>query len=367
MALASRLGSGLRLESLKFLGHCVAVNDSIRFVIAGLGWWGKSWTDVLKIHPRAQLVATVDPSTVARDWSREKLGLMHFSDLDDAFGEIDADAVLVTTPPKLHSAVLINALEHRKHVLVEKPLAASPGEIPDILRAVEKSDAKVMVAQGYRFMDSATLLRQAFQSGRIGEIQAIRILFRQYVPDILKQDHPLYQLKHSILIDMANHHFDLIRFLTRREFSKVIAFEYETPENLFRSPSSAFCLLTLDNGISVTWDADWCHDQPRTSWEGEWEFIGSDARMFWRGEQDSENRNRYHPVLSIKGSDGSTKKVPFQESIGDRRVPLLDHFVESILHGRQPEPSVWDNLGVLRAVFGCIESSISGREIFLKD
>lgn len=321
---------------------------------------------MLKIHPRAQLVATVDPSAAARDWSRTKLGVMHFPDLDSAFREIDADAVLVTTPPKLHSPVLIEALEHGKHVLVEKPLVASPGEIPGVLRAVEKSDAKVMVGQGYRFMDSATLLRQALQSGKIGEIRAIRILFRQYVPDILNPDHPIYQLNHSILVDMANHHFDLIRFLTWREFSKVIAFEYETPENVFCSPSSAFCLLTLDNGVSVTWDGDWCHDHSRTSWEGEWEFIGSDARMFWRGEQDSENRNRYHPVISIEGSDGSTEKTPFQESIGDRRVPVLDHFIESILHARQPEPSVWDNVRVLRAVFGCIESSVSGREIFLK-
>ena len=322
---------------------------------------------MLKIHPRAQLVATVDPSAAARDWSRAKLGVMHFPDLASAFREIDADAVLVTTPPKLHSPVLIEALEHGRHVLVEKPLVASPGEIPGVLRAVEKSDAKVMVGQGYRFMDSATLLRQALQSGKIGEIRAIRILFRQYVPDILKPDHPIYQLNHSILVDMANHHFDLIRFLTYCEFSKVIAFEYETPENVFRCPSSAFCLLTLDNGVSVTWDGDWCHDHPRTSWEGAWEFIGSDARMFWRGEQDSKNRNRYHPVISIEGSDGSTEKIPFQESIGDRRVPVLDHFVESILHARQPEPSVWDNVRVLRAVFGCIESSVSGREIFLKD
>ncbi|HEX7193566.1 MAG TPA: Gfo/Idh/MocA family oxidoreductase [Chthoniobacterales bacterium] len=83
------------------------MNDSIRFVIAGLGWWGKSWTDVLKIHPRVQLVATVDPSAAARDWSRARLGVMHFPDLDNAFREIDADAVLVTTPPKLHSPVLI--------------------------------------------------------------------------------------------------------------------------------------------------------------------------------------------------------------------------------------------------------------------
>jgi len=342
------------------------VNDSMRFVVAGLGWWGRSWTDVLKVHPKAQLIATVDPTASARDWSRKHLAVAHFSDLDKAFREIDADAVLVTTPPKMHCPVLINALEHGKHVLVEKPLAASPDEAANISRAVEKTDAKVMVGQGYRFMDSATVLRQAFLSRTIGEMQAIRIFFRQYIPDILKQDHALYRLKHSILIDMANHHFDLIRFLTRQEFSKATAFEYETPENVFRCPASAFCLLTLENGVPVTWDGDWCYRRhPRTSWEGDWEFIGSEGRMFWRGERDPEIRDWYRPVISIERKDGFPEKIPFQESIGDRRVPVLEHFIESILHGRQPEPSVWDNMKVLRAVFGCIESSISGREIFL--
>jgi predicted dehydrogenase len=354
-----------RLVLLLVPAHCVAVNDSLRFVVAGLGWWGRSWTDVLKIHPKVQLVATIDPSSDARDWSRENLAVAHFADLDSAFYEIDADAVLVTTPPKLHSPVLINAIEHGKHVLVEKPLTTSPEDAAQISHAVGKSGAKVMIGQGYRFMDSATVLRQALQSGKIGELRAIRILFRQYVPKLLEQEHPLYQLQHSILLDMANHHFDLIRFLTGHEFSKVTAFEYATPENLFRYPSSAVCLLTLDNGVSILWDGDWCQHQPRTSWEGDWEFIGSEARMFWRGEQDKAFQNRYHPMIFIERRGGILEQIPFQESIGDRRVPVLDHFVESILHGRQPEPGVPDNLKMLRAVFGCIESLTTGREVFL--
>jgi predicted dehydrogenase len=341
------------------------VSNSIRFVIAGLGWWGRSWTDVLKIHPKVQLIASVDPSAGARDWSRKNLAIRHFSDLDSAFQEIDADAVLVSTPPKSHSPVLINAIEHGKHVLVEKPLATSPEDAAKILDMVEKTDAKVMVGQGYRFMDSATILRQALQSGKIGELRAIRILFRQFVPDILEQGHPLYQLRHSILIDMANHHFDLIRFVTRQEFSKVTAFEYETPDNAFRYPSSALCLLTLESGVSVVWDGDWSHRYPRTSWEGDWEFIGSEARMFWRGEQDKEIKNRYHPMITIQRPGSTLEKIPFAESIGDRRVPVLDHFIESIMHGRQPEPSVWDNLKMLRAVFACIESATVSRENFL--
>jgi predicted dehydrogenase len=345
--------------------HYVAVNDSMRFVIAGLGWWGRSWTDVLKIHPKAQIVATVDPSTAARDWSQDNLAVAHFPDLDSALDEIGADAVLVATPPKLHAPPLIKAVERGKHVLVEKPLAPSPEEAAKISSAVQQSDAKVMVGQGYRFMDSVTILRQALQSGKIGELRAIRILFRQYVPDILEQIHPLFQLRHSILLDMANHHFDLIRFITGQEFSKVTAIEYETPDNAFRYPASAVCLFTLESGVSAVWDGDWSRPQARTSWEGDWEFIGSDARMVWRGERDKKIKNRFHPEIFIERPGEVPERVLFEESILDRRVPVLDHFIESVLHGRQPEPSVFDNLKVLRAVFGCVESCIVGHEIVL--
>ena len=87
--------------------------------------------------------------------------------------------------------------------------------------------------------------------------------------------------------------------------------------------------------------------------------------MFWRGEQDKKIKSRYHPGIFIERPGGHLEKIPFAESITDRRIPVLDHFVESIVHGRQPEPSVPDNLKVLRAIFGCIESCTVGREIVL--
>jgi predicted dehydrogenase len=337
----------------------------MRFVVAGLGWWGRSWIDVLKLHPKAQIVATVDPAPEARDWSRENVGVAHFSDLDGAIQKIDIDAVLVSTPPKLHCPVLTKAVEHGKHALVEKPLATSPEEVVRILSVLEKTSAKVMVGQGYRFMDSARILHDALKSGKIGELKAVRILFRQYVPDLLEKGHPLYRLQHSILMDMANHHFDLIRFITSQEFAKVTAVEYETPGNTFCFPSSALCLFKLESGVSVLWDGDWCYPHQRTAWEGEWEFIGSEGRMFWRATEQQETKNRFAPMISIERPGFAAEKIQFKESVLDRRLPVLDHFIESIENGRQPEPSVWDNLKMLRALFGCIESLTAGREVLL--
>ena len=87
--------------------------------------------------------------------------------------------------------------------------------------------------------------------------------------------------------------------------------------------------------------------------------------MLWRGQRDFLHKNRFLPEVTIERPDGSLEKISFKESVLDRRVPVLDHFVDSILHGAQPEPSVWDNVGVLSAVFGCIESISSRSEVRL--
>jgi predicted dehydrogenase len=89
-------------------------------------------------------------------------------------------------------------------------------------------------------------------------------------------------LPHSILLDMSVHHFDLLRYLTGREVSRVLAMEHDTPDNAFKHPSNAICLMRLEQDIPVVWDGDWCaRSSSVTSWEGEWQFIGSRGRLFW--------------------------------------------------------------------------------------
>jgi predicted dehydrogenase len=342
------------------------MDNPIQFVLAGLGWWGRSWIPHLEAHPRVRFVATVDPSNNPADWARENLKTPHFPDLESALSALDADAVLVTTPPKLHRPVVVEALAHGKHVLVEKPLVTNREDGMAIERAAANSSGRVMVGQGYRFMDSAKFLRHALDSETIGDLQAIRILFRQFVPDLLERTHPLYALPHSILIDMANHHFDLIRYITRQEIARVLALEHRTPDNAFDYPSNALCILRLGYDIPVIWDGDWCNTNPRTTrtaWEGEWEIIGSNGRLFWRAEPDPEYEELFRPFICLQRPRSSPERLAFEETVLDRRVPVLDHFVEAISRGAQPQPGVEDNLKMLGAVFACIDSINQKREV----
>jgi predicted dehydrogenase len=195
----------------------------MKFIVVGVGFWGKEWVELLWTHPQASVVGTVDKSEAAADWSQQTFGIPCFADLATATAKTSADAVLVVTNPSQHKPVILEALHLLKHVLVEKPMVTSMEEAAEIATAAEQAPGKVMAAQGYRFMKAAGLVRERLALGDIGELQAVKIRFRKHLPDLIaNREHSIYALPHSILLDMSVHHVDLLRFMTQHEVTSVL-------------------------------------------------------------------------------------------------------------------------------------------------
>jgi predicted dehydrogenase len=330
------------------------------FIVVGIGFWGKEWAELLKAHPVASVVATVDLNDANAQWSQETLGLPCFPILSEAIERVPAEAVVVVTNPSQHKPVILEALTLGKHVLVEKPMVTSIAEADEIAAAAAHSSAKVMAAQGYRFLQSAGFVRERLAAGDIGELQGVKIRFRRHLPDVISNpEHPIYALPHSILLDMSVHHVDLLRYITQREVVSVLAMEHDTPDNAFKHPSNAICLFRLQENIPVLWDGDWCARGPATSWEGDWQFIGDRARLFWTGNLDGKNRTSVR--LEVPGQ--TPRELMTHEPIWERRLPVLEHFIRSIRDGAQPEPSILDNRKTLAAVFASLESVLKKVEV----
>jgi predicted dehydrogenase len=334
----------------------------MKFIVAGVGFWGRKWIELLQTFPRASVVAAVDKSEAAAEWSQHTYGIPCFPDLAGAAQKISADAVLVVTNPSQHKPVVLEALRLQKHVLVEKPMVTSMGEALEIAQAAESATGKVMAAQGYRFMQAAGLVRERLVQGDIGELRAVKIRFRKHLPEVIANpEHSIYALPHSILLDMSVHHVDLLRYMTQHEVTSVVAVEHDTPDNAFKHPSNALCLMRLEGEIPVVWDGDWCARGAVTSWEGEWQFVGSRGRLFWDGVVDESFRTSVR--LEIPGQE--TQELMSLEPVQERRLPLLEHFIESIGRSQQPEPSIEDNRKTLAVVFGSLESVLKKREVRL--
>jgi predicted dehydrogenase len=334
----------------------------MKFIVVGTGFWGKKWIELLQNFPRASVVAAVDKNDAAAQSAQQTYGIPCFPDLAAAAQKIPADAVLVVTNPAQHKPVILEALQLQKHVLVEKPMVTSMDEASEIAQAAEAGSGKVMAAQGYRFLKAAELVRERLALGNIGLIQAVKIRFRRHLPDLFgSQEHSIYALPHSILLDMSVHHIDLLRFMTQAEVASVVAVEHNTPDNAFKHPSNALCLFRLRGDIPVVWDGDWCARGAATSWEGEWQFVGSRGRLFWDGVLDEAFRTSVR--LEIPGQE--IRELMSVEPVEERRLPLLEHFIDSIERGEQPEPSIADNRKTLSVVFGSLQSVLTKQEVKL--
>jgi predicted dehydrogenase len=337
----------------------------MKFIVVGVGFWGRKWIELLRTHPRASVVGAVDKSETAAEWSQQAYSIPCFSDLSTAAAKTPADAVLVVTNPSQHKPVILEALDLHKHVLVEKPMVTSMAEAVEIAVAAEQAPGKVMAAQGYRFLQAAGLVRERLAAGAIGDLRAVKIRFRKHLPEVIENpEHSIYALPHSILLDMSVHHVDLLRFMTKHEVVSLTAVEHDTPDNAFKHPSNAFCLMRLQDDIPVVWDGDWCaRGSVVTSWEGEWQFVGTRGRLFWDGVIDEAFRTSVR--LEVPGQ--ATQELMTTEPVQERRLPLLDHFIDAIERGQQPEPSIEDNRKTLAVVFGSLESVLKKQEIRLAE
>lgn len=88
----------------------------------------------------------------------------------DMLNDSSIDAVVVCVPNKFHAELTIMALEHGKHVLLEKPMALSLEDAKSIVRAQQASGQIVMISHQMRWEWGALQLKEQFDKGAFGHI-----------------------------------------------------------------------------------------------------------------------------------------------------------------------------------------------------
>ena len=90
----------------------------------------------------------------------------------------EVDAVYIPLPNALHRAWTIRALEEGKHVLCEKPLGLTAGEVREMVAAAKANGRTLMEAFMYRYTDRTRQVCEVVRSGALGEVKFIEASFR---------------------------------------------------------------------------------------------------------------------------------------------------------------------------------------------
>jgi len=145
---------------------------AVRIGFVGLGGMGTEHAQNLA-DAGATIVAGVDVDDGARSSFDDAFDARTYEDHETMLDAESLDALVVTTPNRFHETAAVAALERDIHVLCEKPLAHTLDSAERIAAAERASDAFCMVGFCNRFARSATLYRQCYQRGDIGEVEHV--------------------------------------------------------------------------------------------------------------------------------------------------------------------------------------------------
>lgn len=190
--------------------------SSRRFVVLGCGSIGKRHVRNLLALGEKNVVG-FDPREDRRAEAKA-LGIETASTMDEVWAA-KPDAVLVTSPSKLHVATALEAAERGVHMFVEKPVSDVHDAALDqlVLRVAEKKLVS-LVGCNLRFHPGLANAKKVIDSGRLGRIVSCRAEFGQYLPDW----HPWedYRQGYSARKDLgggvildAIHELDYVRWL----------------------------------------------------------------------------------------------------------------------------------------------------------
>src|SRR5690606_8687599 len=102
------------------------MTKKLKFAIVGFGHIGKRHAAIIKGHPDTELVAVSDINSAEENLAKSEYGVPFFTSFDELLAsEIEMDVVSVCSPNGLHAEQSIKALEHKCHVVCEKPMGLS--------------------------------------------------------------------------------------------------------------------------------------------------------------------------------------------------------------------------------------------------
>ncbi len=166
----------------------IAQMERVKCAVIGAGWWGTtSHVPALRDNPHADLVAIQhhDPQIAKR--IAKDFDVAHAcTTAEEVLAIDDLKAVAISSVPALHYEQGKAAIERGLHVLIEKPFTIRGDEAQDLVRLADEKGVHLMVGTTYHFTRHCQEARRILQSGVIGKVRMLSILFTNFTEGLYR-------------------------------------------------------------------------------------------------------------------------------------------------------------------------------------
>lgn len=186
-----------------------------RIAVIGAGAMGRNHLRVLNDLEQALLVGVADADAAIAQRAARHFGIAAYTDYRELIEKAHPEAVVVAVPTIRHREVALAAIARGMHLLVEKPIAYTLEEGQEMLDAAQQAGVILTVGHIERYNPAIRELHRRLRSGELGRVFQLHARrlgpFPPRVRDV------------GVVIDLATHDVDIMRYLSGSEVTRVYA------------------------------------------------------------------------------------------------------------------------------------------------
>lgn len=321
----------------------------LKAAVIGVGSIGQNHARVYREMDGAQLVAVVDANAANAARIGGRLNVPHYSDVNQMLEEQKPDLVSISVPTSLHFSVGMDMIARGLHVLMEKPITSTLEQAEELCAAAKKQGVLLAVGHIERFNPAVMELRRRLREGMaLGKVYQIHTQRLSPYPSRIQDA--------GVVIDLASHDIDLMRYLTGEEITRVYG---ETLQSINSDREDMFNgLMRFRSGTVGVLNVNWMTPTKIrrltvTGARGMFDCNLISQELFFYENETAPSQ--WDALSVLRGvSEGNIVGIKLQ-----RHEPLaaeLGDFVAAVRDGRQPTVTGLDGLETLRLALDFVRS-----------
>jgi predicted dehydrogenase len=289
-------------------------------------------------------------------------------DYREALADPGVDAVSICLPHDLHAPVAVEAAQAGKHILVEKPLAATLEGADRMIEAAERAGVVLMVAENVRFTPVYRKICELLADGAIGEPALIQMSRQCYLRESFMTGRPWFLDERAaaggIMMSGGVHDFETMRMLIGEVES---VYSLRAPQRFLEmeGDDTSVALIQFRNGVVGTLVESFLMKNLTTASGPEVHTLRIDGALGSLSVEDGQTICLFSERDDYLLGDSLTQHeihVPKQNTF----ALLMEHFSDCVRSKREPITSGRSQRRPLEAVLAAYESMASGRPVALE-
>ena len=304
----------------------------LKIAVIGYGYWGPNLVRNFTNLENSTVSHVVDESPDRLEKVKKLYPSINAtSSLTEILENPEIDCIIIATPISTHYDIAKKALEHNKHVLVEKPMTNSVKHAKELIELSKKKKKVLMVDHTYLYTGAIQKIKKIIDKNMIGEIQYI---------DSTRINLGLFQSDVNVLWDLAAHDISICSYLMNENPISVQAMGKSHTDSDFED--IAYLTLHFKSNKIIHFNCSWISPV-----KIRYMLIGGNKKMIiFNDLETTEKVKIYDTKYKTKTNPKNDRQILADYRVGDIFIPklttreglssMVEDFVSAIIDKTKP-------------------------------